>query len=73
MTLAVAPNPNGKVKYTAYPFGTKVKFGPELQGEIVSVHFAGTLAQVTYLVEWWEVENGVQQVELYEEQLRVVR
>lgn len=73
MTLSAVSSPNGKTTFTAYPFGTKVKFGPDLQGEIVGIHFVGPAAQAVYLVEWWEVENGVQQIELYEEQIKVMR
>lgn len=73
MTLAAKPNLSHKVKYTAYPFGTKVKFGPDLVGEIVETKFVGPAAQAAYLVEWWDSEGSVRQIDLYEERIRIVR
>jgi hypothetical protein len=74
MTLKPVQNQaNTKSTYQAYPFGTQVKFGNDLQGEIIAVSFRGPAAQPVYLVEWWEIESGLNKTELYEEQLRVVR
>jgi hypothetical protein len=74
MTLKTVQNQNNtKSTYQAYPFGTQVKFGNDLQGEIIDVSFRGPAAQPVYLVEWWEIETGLNKAELYEEQLRVVR
>lgn len=58
--------------YRGLKFGTQVEFGNHLRGEVVATCFRGPSAEPIYVVQWWEMESGLNEIELYEQQLRVV-
>lgn len=62
-----------KQTVSVLPFGTKVCFGNNLEGEVVHVSLIGPDMTPIYIVQWWELEAGRDECELFESQFKVIQ